>query len=326
MDSQWLRYFRLIVTEGGDSENVLDLSDFRVRFHISQRVVGKPTTAEIFIYNVSQDTINAIRTPTNQFLSSSRPKVVIEAGYQSDHAMIFQGDLWWKSTGRESETDTFLRLIAATGDRVQNFSVVSASIPKGATQSQVFETVAKSMEKEGVSGPQTMPAMQEGRLPRGKVIYQPSAQAMNGLADTNDFSWGYGTNGLITVPKKPTFDGNTPVIVLTAATGLVGRPKLTVEGVTLQCLLNPRIDVGTLIQIDNRSIQRDAYDTAVGASIEKNRSTTNDFVGADGIYSVISREFSGDTRGTEWYANLVAVAVYGSKPVSPTIASTFPNM
>lgn len=325
--SNWLRYFKLTVAVDDTNTVALDLSDFRVRFSISQAVVGKPTTADIFVYNVAQSTVDSIQVPTNQAVASSRLRVIIEAGYQDDHAIVFQGDLWWKSTGRESETDTFMRLIAATGDRAHQYAVVNASIPKGATQEQVFNVVAKSMSEKGVQCdgiPKELATTE--KLPRGKVIYRMAASAMQGLADTNNFNWGYGSNGLVAIPKEPSYSLDEDVIVLTSATGLIGRPKLTVNGVELQCLINPRLDVGSLIQIDNRSIQRDAFSTEATADVLKNAATTDAMVSADGVYRVVAREFVGDTRGNEWYANLLAYGVNADvKPLKPSVYSTFAN-
>lgn len=326
--AQWIRYFKLTVAVDGSNTAALDLSDFRVRFSISQAVVGKPTTADITVYNVSKATVDQIQIPTNQAVGNSRLKVIIEAGYQGDHAIIFQGDLWWKSVGRESETDTFMRLIAATGDRAHQYAVVNAAIPAGATQAQVFETIAKSMAEKGVDCtgiPEELATTT--KLPRGKVIYGMSAKAMQGLADTNNFLWGYGSNGLVAIPKTPSYDAQNDVVVLTASTGLIGRPKLTVNGVEMQCLLNPRIDVGSFVQIDNRSVQRDACDTSYLADIQKNLATEDALLSVDGLYRVISREVVGDTRGNEWYLNLIAEGVNAAvKPMTPTILNSFVNM
>ncbi len=326
--SQWLRYFRLTVAVDETNTEALDLSDFRVKFTITQHVAGKPTTADVFVYNVAQSTVNAITAPTNEVVGSQRMQVIIEAGYEEEHAIIFQGDLWWKSTGRENETDTFMRLIAATGDRAHQYAVVNASIPAGATQEQVFSIVAKSMADKGVAAPANTPELMATKLPRGKVLYMMSERAMQGLADTNNFYWGYGTNGLVAIPKEPVYDPNEDVIVLTSETGMIGRPRLTVNGVEIQCLLNPRLDVGSLVQIDNRSIQREAYDTTVSKdAVQKNIAVTDAMIAADGIYKVLSREFVGDTRGTEWYAKLVCLGVNAEvKPLNPSVYSTMPNM
>ena len=325
--SQWLRYFKLTVAVDGSNTEALDLSDFRVKFHITQAVIGKPTTAEITVYNVAPSTINRIQVPTNKAVSYAKLKVIIEAGYQANHAIIFQGDLWWKSTGRESETDTFMKLIAASGDKAHQFAVVNTSLPKGATQAEIFGAVAKSFEANGVRA-SGMPkeVATATKLPRGKVLYMMSRDAMQGLADTNNFNWGYGSEGLIAIPKEPIYDKTKDVVVLNARTGLIGRPTITVNGINAQCLLNPRLDIGSLLQIDNSTIQGGTYDTAVDADIIQQQTATDAFISADGLYRVISREFVGDTRGNEWFANLICEGVNATqKPITPTVMNTIPN-
>jgi hypothetical protein len=325
---QWLRYCRLVVAVDGTNTEAIDLSDFRVRFDIAQAVVGKPTTADIYVYNVAPSTVDRILVPTNAVVKAKRLKVILEAGYKDSHATIFQGDLWWKSTGRESEVDSFMRLIAATGDRAHQYAVVNVSLGKGATQADVFNAVARSMAEKGVnaSGMPTEVAT-VSRLPRGKVLYQMSRDAMQGLADTNNFLWGYGTNGFVAIPKASTYDKRKDVIVVNSGTGMIGRPTMTVNGLKVRCLLNPRLDVGSLIQIDNRTIQREGLDTSIEVDIYKRAANTNSMVSADGVYRVISRHFVGDTRGTEWYADLICSGVNASqKPISPSVMNTFPNM
>lgn len=324
---QWIRYFRLTVAVDGANSEALDLSDFRVRFSVSQALAGKPTTADITVYNVGSDTINAIKTPTNDTLRTNRLAVILEAGYEDDHAIIFNGNLWWKASGRENGTDTFMRLIAATGDRASQYAVVNASIPKGATQSQIFAIVAKSMQEKGVQ-PCNMPVEMATALPRGKVLYMMSERAMQGIADTNNFLWGYGTNGLVAIPKEPTYDTGEEVVVINTKTGMIGRPELTVDGVNVQCLLNPRIDVGTLIQLNNATIQKNAgFDTSYSReAFNRNLAAGDAMLDSDGIYQVYSREFVGDTRGNDWYANLRCMSVNAVKPQNPTAYSTFPNM
>ena len=326
-NAKWLRYFRLYVATDNDNKEALDLSDFRVKFRISQQLVGKPCTAEITVYNVAKSTVDRIHIdPNATYDPKNKLQVIIEAGYENDHGVIFRGDLWWKSTGRESETDTFMRLVCATGDHAHQYAVVNASIPKGATQNEVFGIIAKSMKDKGVKEIAHPDETMEGRLPRGKVLYMLSERAMNGICDTNGFYWGYGNDGIIAVPKAPTYDKDKDVIVLNAQTGLIGRPKITANGIELTCLLDPRLDFHSLIQIDNASIQREAYKTDVNQGVETINTSTNAMESADGLYRVLSREIRGDTRGTDWYCVLICEGVNASiKPMTPTVMSTMAN-
>lgn len=150
---QWLRYFRLVVAVDKDNQQAIDLSEFRCKFRISQAVIGKPCTAEITVYNVSQETVNRLGIGTN-VIENQGMRVIIEAGYQNHHGIIFQGDLWWKSFGRESETETFMRLVAATGDRARQHAVVNVSVAKGASQREIFDKVVASMKEKGVDSKQ----------------------------------------------------------------------------------------------------------------------------------------------------------------------------
>ena len=323
--AQWLRYCRLVVAVDGRNEEALDLSAFRVKFHIGQASVGKPCTAEITVYNVAESTVKRIATPTNQVVSGRRPHVILEAGYEGSHSVIFEGDLYWKSTGRENGTDTFMRLIAGTGDRAHRYAVVNASIPRGATQEEVFSIVAQSMASEGVQVA-NKPRLMATQLPRGKVLYQMSSDAMQHLADTNEFEWGYTSSGLVAIRKDRSYDPNEAVIVLNAKTGLIERPMLTVDGVSAKCLLQPRIDIGTLVRIDNASIQRDSYDTSYKADVQKNEATTDSMTSADGLYRVISREHVGDTRGNDWYTTIICEGVNAAvSPMTPTVMTNMPN-
>ena len=45
-EQQWLRYFRLYVQRDSGSQEMLDLSDYRVKFHITQNSTGRPCTAD----------------------------------------------------------------------------------------------------------------------------------------------------------------------------------------------------------------------------------------------------------------------------------------
>ena len=68
----------------------------------------------------------------------------------------------------------------------------------------MYDAVVTSMKPYGVSSPKK-PDFMEGRLLRGKVIFKMAADAMQGVADTNAFEWGYGTEGVTTIRKDMTY-------------------------------------------------------------------------------------------------------------------------
>lgn len=323
---QWLRYFRLLVQTEAGGDEAIDLSDFRVKFHISQALTGRPCTAEITIYNVSEATANRIKAPASGRSDPMKPKVVIEAGYQGKHSVIFKGDLWWKSTGRESETDTYLSLIAATGDRAHQYATVNQSLPAGASQKDELEAVIKALSAEGVGAADT-PALAEGRLPRGKVLYGMARDALQAVADTNGLRWGYTDRGVKMVPKEGEIpEESSRVVALNAATGLLDRPELTVDGLKVRALLNPDLEVGRIIQVEQGSVQTPSYSTEYAAGQNAQDAATGASASADGLYVVYSREYLGDTRGDEWYSDLVCYGYNSAAGVmTPAITECLPE-
>lgn len=328
--TQWLRFCKLTVAresaKGGNQQPIeaIDLSQFRIKFLIDQATTSKPTTAEITIYNVSQDTIKKIPAPDNASIKSEQILVTLEAGYQENHGIVFRGYLWWKTVGRESQTETYLTLVCSSGSRASQFATVNASIPKGATQSDVFKVVAKSMQENGVTAKE--PVLMATELPRGKVIYKMTKEAMQGLADTNAFDWYIGSDGFLAVPKDDSFDPASEAVVLNSDTGMIGRPQMTTLGVNVECLLNPKLNVGVIVKIENSKIIREAYQTEVSTSaMMSNFASTDYYESVDGYYKIIARQHVGDNRGNEWTTSLICTAVKGNQPLTPTVYNFTPN-
>jgi hypothetical protein len=325
-EKQWLRYFRLtLILDEGDRTTVWDLSDFRVKFHVTQAMTGRPCTAEISVYNVADATCNAIPAPTNAYVKNRHIRVLIEAGYQEKHGLIFDGDLWWKSQGRESETDTYLRLIAATGDRAHQFSTVCKTLPAGATQSDVLGQVALAYKKYGIGMNAEISA--DYKLPRGKVLYGMTHDAMQHFADTNLLCWGYGTRGVTAIPREGAIPEADRVIVLNASTGLLDRPEITTAGIRARALMNPDLEFGRIVQIDTSTVQTGDYSTASESSaIEQNQQATGAKSDANGLYVIKYREHTGDTRGGDWYTDIQGIGYNAEvKTTSGDIMAAVPN-
>ena len=60
MSLQWGRLCRLTIQINKDAPEALDLSDFHIYFHISQPTTEAPKAAEIYIYNMSKETMDLL--------------------------------------------------------------------------------------------------------------------------------------------------------------------------------------------------------------------------------------------------------------------------
>ena len=86
----------------------LDLSALRIKFQVKMTGTATPNTADIRVYNISQDTAFQIQ---KEFT-----KVVLQGGYQANFGVVFEGSIKQVLIGRESATDNFIDIIAGDGD------------------------------------------------------------------------------------------------------------------------------------------------------------------------------------------------------------------
>jgi len=135
------------------------------------------------------------------------------------------------------------------------------------------------------------------------VMYGNSKNYIRGIADSTGFAWSM-QDEKINFVKQTTYLPGTAV-VLTSKTGLIGTPQQTNEGVNCRCLLNPFIKIAGRVQIDNRSVER----LKINLSVPNSAANIPAPVNADGIYYVLVVEHKGDTRGTDWYSDLVTLNV-----------------
>lgn len=296
---QYLRQARLTVVGAGAE---MDLSAMRFRFSIKAAEVESPNNASIRIYNLSKDTATTIKKEFRE--------VTLEAGYSGRSGVIFKGTIKWFREGREGSTDAYLDLLAADGDVAYNQAMINMTIEAGTTSRERIAIVAATMEEKGLSKSQIFMAETGGILPRGKVKFGMSRVNMRKEVEAAGGTWSIQQGQIVALPK----DGYVPgqAIILNGQSGLIGRVEQTVDGVKAKCLINPDIKVGQLVKIDNASINKDFQADAGGSPVPYDqyrgiRNVAN--VTTDGLYRVYVIEYEGDTRGREWYSDLILLAV-----------------
>ena len=307
---QFIRKASLIV--GGDDGNAIDLSALRFAFSIRRGDIQTPNSADIRVYNVAPQTAERIRQilPTPEFT-----RVVIQAGYDGNYGVIFDGQIKQVRRGRESQLDTYLDITAADGDSAYNFAVSAVSLAAGSKPSDHIAAVLEGMAKFGVSQGY-MPELEGNPLPRGKVIFGMSRDELRKVAKTTSTSWSIQDGKVNFIPLTAYMPGDVPVI--TAATGMVGLPEQTQDGIKIKCLLNPNIKIGTQVKLDNASIQRYRYNLSINQQAQNAMSEQSNKINDDGFYYVMIADHQGDTRGNAWFTELICLAVDATVPISYT--------
>lgn len=278
----------------GTDLNGLDLSKLRIKFSVKRSDTMTPNTADIRVYNLEEKTALQIQKEFK--------KVILQAGYEGNYGVIFQGNIKQVILGRESGQDTFIDIVAGDGDRAYNFAIVNQTLAAGATQMDQVKASSGAMASRGVTDGY-LGEMPNNQLPRGKVMYGNARNYLRDVAESTDKSWSIQDEKITFVPKKSYLPGER--VVITAKTGMIGTPQQTNEGVNVKMLLNPMIKIGGRVQIDNRSIER----YKINLTVPNSPANIPAPLTADGVYYVLVCEHQGDTRGIEWYTTLICLNI-----------------
>lgn len=300
---QFIRKASLIV--GPDSGDAIDLSALRFAFAVHRGDIQTPNSADIRIYNANDATAQAI--------DKEFTRVVLQAGYEGNYGIIFDGQIKQVRRGRESATDTYIDITAADGDSAYNFATSALSLAAGSTPNDHVAAVLQGMAEYSISRGY-IPDMPGNPLPRGKVIYGMSRDELRKIARNTQTQWSIQDGKLQLIPETAYLPGDVPV--LTSATGLLGLPEQTQNGIKLKVLLNPSLKIGQAVKLDNESIQRYRYNLAINQQAQNLMTEQSNKLNSDGLYYVMIAEHQGDTRGNEWSTELICLAIDATIPNS----------
>lgn len=291
MTRQYLRKVSLLV--GPESGEGLELSEFKIQFRAGQWDVQTPNTLYAKVFNLAPRTGNRIR---GEF-----QRVVLRAGYEGSFGTIFDGTIKQVRIGRESAVDSYVEIAAADGDLAYNFATVNQSLAAGASSADVVASATSAFSQQGVVVGYA-PDLGLRTYPRGVALYGMARDVMTDELTGLDMAWSIQNGVCQVVPRDSYIPGEA--IVINKDTGMVGVPEQTEDGIRVRCLLNPNIRVSGLIRLDNSSIQEYRQDLRF-AALNLAQMVSQD---AGGFYKVLSVDHSGDTRGQEYYSDIVCVA------------------
>ena len=305
---QYRRAFSLFVT--GTNLDGLDLSELHCKFSVKRSSNMTPNCADIRVYNLDNDTALKIKQQYKQ--------VIIQGGYDSNFGVIFKGNIKQVIIGRESATDTFIDLNCGDGDLAYNYAVVKAAI-KGASQDAIFNQIAQPMYSLGLNLGSNQPPFSPSLLPRGKTMFGNSRDYLRVFSQQNSLTWSI-QNEQVSFIKQQGYAPGVSVI-LTSKTGMIGTPQQTNIGVNVVCLINPNINPGRTIKIDNASVAQ----LKIDLGNPKDPVNLAPPLTADGVYYVLVIEQTGDNRGIDWYSKLICCTVNpSSNPINSVPVSYGP--
>lgn len=310
------QYLRKISLKIGSDTEAIDLSDLRIRFAVRRGTISTPNTADIRVYNVSAAT--AKKAQLKEF-----GRIVLQAGYAGNYGVIFDGTIKQVRRGRESQTDTYLDITAADGDSAYNWSVINMSLAAGSTAQDHLKAAVQAMEGRGVTMGEVAP-LSANKLPRGKVMFGLTRDVLDNLGRTQDVSWSIQDGRMTLIPNTAYLPGDA--VVVNYQTGMVGLPEQTQNGVNVRMLLNPSVKIGRILKLDNASIQQYRYGVSLNDQAFNDIIHNQIVLDSDGVYKVLISDHYGDSRGGEWYTDVICVSVDATVANVQLIGSSTPGV
>ncbi|WP_336981884.1 MULTISPECIES: hypothetical protein [unclassified Cedecea] len=319
MSRNWSRHLELQLVDNNDKG--ISLSGFKVTFKISWQSGANPKVAEIKIYNLSESTSKRITGPEftririfagygrsvydESEVGTVKPVIVGARSNETNVGLLFGGDIRLTVTGRETSPDNWLVIQAIDGHEVISSAVLSATLAKGYTAEDMYDLIGNALKPYGVvSG--NRPIFPITEFPRGYTFHGKVSAYLDRLASLCGAEWQILNDRLdLYTPDQISHEP----INISSRSGVIGMPQqISGNEFSLKCLINPDIQVYGLIKLDNKwpyPAVPELGTTAASANAQR---------ASGGIYKVYGIVYKGDSRGTEWYMDIMCRPLNSQHP------------
>lgn len=291
-------------TQFGTEGEALDFADFKCYFQIIRGDTQQPNTCDLRIYNLKTET--ALKICSKEFSN-----VVIQAGYESNYGLVFRGVIKQQRLGRDDALNSYVAITAADGDEIYNFATIAINV--GANKdanyhlTQLIQAVKDAAVYQRITSQTTLPLLSAVKFVRGKLYVGMARDVLRKFCEAYDLTYSVQDGQLTFIPLTGYLPGEVPII--STETGLLGVPEQTQNGIEFTTLMNPKIKIGQLIQLQAKDVNQlrlglDTLSTGNNLALQQQVKTQD-----QGFYYVMSANHYGDTRGEDWHTDVVCLAV-----------------
>lgn len=267
----------------------------------------QPADATIDIYNlnpIEMANILALRVKKVDNKIVERPlRIKVEAGYiNSLFGVIFDGEILKPNMVRPDPNNTILRLTCLNAiGFISAGSLLTQTFNEGINYYEVAKQVAKN---NGIGlnvyvSEELKKYKVDGSFVTKDTIDETYKSIVNDVGE--NFFVNYDNDNITIKTWDDVLHNKSEAIVLNSQTGLIGFPSLTTDGVTVQSILNPNLDILKLIKLDNStiSINQPNYlaERELGA-----------WLSSDGLYGVVKISHQFDTTTGVFSSTCVCLA------------------
>jgi len=317
-------------TGGGQNSNLpgIELSALRCKFTITKTTATTPDVLNARIYNMAPATMAKVIEFT---------RVRVMAGYKyANFGLIFDGTVVQYRRGKENPTDTYLEIIAADGEDLLRQASIIDTLPAGSEERQALEKI-NSIRQELAQGNFKVEYQDPKLYTRQTTRDQVLMGQLSNLERQYMLSYGaqhYLDSGQYIMMSKTGYRPGE-MVILSPKTGLVGLPEVTPQGIQAKCLLNPKLRLGGIVQIDSNILSGVAFTPGTASQTDANGNVIpgdptggkvynpnlrgqiieTAFTSPVGRYKILLMTYNGDTRGNSWYCDIVCVALNANNEV-----------
>ena len=282
MARQYFRNASLVIGLGATQ---IDLTGLRIRFEVikNQLTSRLQNACKVEIFNLSESTREKIKDRGTQ--------VDLRVGYGTELRSLFCGQLR-RAFSTHENTEWITTVYANEEWQTKQNATITREWAAGVPVVNVIADLAASF------GPAAAGFLIQDTGPLPTLLAPlsltgSSSTAMDGLAETHGFSWGWVDGRLEIVGSEPNFPDRA--VEISAATGMIGSPIVTDLGIEVVTLLNPALKVHRKIKI-----------SSVGAGVKVGLIETRETIPTlhPGTYIIGEIESVGDTHGNDWLSKV----------------------
>jgi len=255
-----------------ESSMGFDLSNIDAVFRVKKSLKPEPNTCELKLFNLAQETRRILQAPKKLVLR-------LEAGYPDALAQIFLGEVRSAHSHREGP-DIITECSCGDSEKELAGARVNLSIgPKVPAHVAMMAIVRELGVGEGNAAVMASKLAAKGVAFYGKgiALYGNAARRMTDFCNSADLEWSVNDGVLQILDRGKALEDKA--VLLSPSTGLIGAPTIDHKGIaTVTALIQPDLRPGRKIALESAEL--------------------------NGGFRIQDCEYSGDTRGQEWYVKM----------------------
>jgi hypothetical protein len=246
----------------------LDLTDFRIKFHIEKSIKPEPNSVRIEIFNLSPDHRLALAEIVPGKRASKKGKgkvspglkgkipVQLEAGYRDEGPqLVFLGDLTTVDSERDGP-DWITTITSGDGARDYRTARINQTFRKGTTVQAAMQSITKILGLGRGNLAQIRPtdANGSGVLVSGMTVTGSAARAMSDICRSAGLEWSCQDGTLTILQQGKAMAGRA--LMIDQASGMIGSPNVDGNGILkVKTLMIPGVQIGRLIVVKSIQVQ-----------------------------------------------------------------------